>query len=123
MTVGKPLSGAEMTRVCLIVLLMSNAASVSTQFNGYNCDANYHSRFPGENDPDNICSLFRLETLLFYSDCRYETYDKASVSSGKILLFTIVRYLYFIVEQLYVILHYVMGMKYISKTQPIKLYQ
>lgn len=49
MTVGKPLSGAEMTQACFIFLLMSNAASVSTQFNGFNCDANFHSRFPGEN--------------------------------------------------------------------------
>lgn len=50
MAAGKPLSSAEMTRVCLIFLLMRNAASVSSQFNGYNCDANYHSRYPGEKD-------------------------------------------------------------------------
>ncbi|MEQ2214985.1 Zona pellucida-like domain-containing protein 1 [Xenoophorus captivus] len=46
MTLGKPLSGTEMAQICLIFLLIGNTISVSTQFNGYNCDANYHSRFP-----------------------------------------------------------------------------
>lgn len=57
MTADKHLLGAEMTRMAFIFLLLSNAASVSTQFNGYNCDANYHSRFPGENPPQQVLSL------------------------------------------------------------------
>ncbi|KAK2912373.1 hypothetical protein Q8A73_006486 [Channa argus] len=36
---------------------MSEAVSVSTQFNGYNCDANYHSRFPGERDISVYCGV------------------------------------------------------------------
>lgn len=40
--------GAEMEQICLILLLVSKALSVGAQFNGYNCDANFHSRFPGE---------------------------------------------------------------------------
>lgn len=44
----------EMMRLCFMFLLMKNLASVLSQFNGYNCDTNYHSRFPGE-----ICLLFR----------------------------------------------------------------
>ncbi|KAF3692660.1 Zona pellucida-like domain-containing protein 1 [Channa argus] len=43
--------------MCLIFLLMSEAVSVSTQFNGYNCDANYHSRFPGERDISVYCGV------------------------------------------------------------------
>lgn len=38
-----------MENIVLIILLFSKASSVAAQFNGYNCDANFHSRFPGEN--------------------------------------------------------------------------
>lgn len=41
-------SGAEMEHIYLILLLFSKAFSAGAQFNGYNCDANFHSRFPGE---------------------------------------------------------------------------
>lgn len=44
----------EMMQLCFMFLLMKNLASVLSQFNGYNCDTNYHSRFPGE-----IYLLFR----------------------------------------------------------------
>lgn len=37
-----------METIVLIVLLFSQASSVAAQFNGYNCDANFHSRFPGK---------------------------------------------------------------------------
>ncbi|XP_069003440.1 zona pellucida-like domain-containing protein 1 [Embiotoca jacksoni] len=57
MTAGKPPSGAEMTRACFVLLLMSDAASVFAQFNGYNCDANHHSRFPGERDVSVYCGV------------------------------------------------------------------
>lgn len=50
MAAGKPLSGGRLLQVCLVLLLVMNAASVSSQFNGYNCDANFHSRYPGEMD-------------------------------------------------------------------------
>lgn len=58
MTVDKPLPCAEMTAMLFVVLLLtSNAGSVSAQFNGYNCDANYHSRFPGENTEHSLINL------------------------------------------------------------------
>lgn len=41
-------SGADMERICLILLLLYKLLVVKAQFNGYNCDANFHSRFPGE---------------------------------------------------------------------------
>lgn len=41
-------SGADMERICLILLLLYKLLIVKAQFNGYNCDANFHSRFPGE---------------------------------------------------------------------------
>ena len=37
-----------MENTFLILLLFSKGLSVGTQFNGYNCDANAHSRFPGK---------------------------------------------------------------------------
>lgn len=37
-----------MENIVLILLLFSKASSLAAQFNGYNCDANFHSRFPGE---------------------------------------------------------------------------
>lgn len=50
MAADKPLSGGELVQAGLVLLLVMNAASVSSQFNGYNCDASYHSRYPGETD-------------------------------------------------------------------------
>lgn len=38
-----------MENIVLIILLFSQASSVAAQFNGFNCDANFHSRFPGKN--------------------------------------------------------------------------
>lgn len=37
-----------MENILLVLLLLSEASSVAAQFNGYHCDANFHSRFPGE---------------------------------------------------------------------------
>lgn len=37
-----------MEHIYLILLLLSTVLSAGAQFNGYNCDANFHSRFPGE---------------------------------------------------------------------------
>ncbi len=37
-----------MEHIFLILLLFSKVLSAGAQFNGYNCDANFHSRFPGE---------------------------------------------------------------------------
>lgn len=37
-----------MEQVWLLLLLTIKVLSVTAQFNGYNCDANLHSRFPGK---------------------------------------------------------------------------
>lgn len=42
-----------MEHILLILLLFSKALSVGAQFNGYNCDANFHSRIPGEELKEN----------------------------------------------------------------------
>lgn len=48
LTLDSSVSGAEMEHVYLIILLFGKALSAGAQFNGYNCDGNFHSRFPGE---------------------------------------------------------------------------
>lgn len=40
--------GFAMERIWLLLLLSVKLLSVTAQFNGYNCDANLHSRFPGK---------------------------------------------------------------------------
>lgn len=37
-----------MEQVWFLLLLTIKVLSVTAQFNGYNCDANLHSRFPGK---------------------------------------------------------------------------
>lgn len=40
--------GVEMEWICVPLLLFSGIHLAFTQFNGFNCDPNYHSRFPGK---------------------------------------------------------------------------
>lgn len=42
------LLGFAMEQIWLLLLLTIKVLSVTAQFNGYNCDANLHSRFPGK---------------------------------------------------------------------------
>ncbi|CAF98578.1 unnamed protein product [Tetraodon nigroviridis] len=46
-----------MENIVLILLLFSKASSLAAQFNGYNCDANFHSRFPAERDISVYCGV------------------------------------------------------------------
>ncbi|XP_055370104.1 LOW QUALITY PROTEIN: zona pellucida-like domain-containing protein 1 [Betta splendens] len=76
----KPFSGAEMTRMCFIFLLMSKAASVSTQFNGYNCDAAYHSRFPGERDISVYCGVQTITIKINFCPILFSGYTDADLA-------------------------------------------
>lgn len=42
--------GFAMERIWLLLFLTIRVLPGSAQFNGYNCDANLHSRFPGKSD-------------------------------------------------------------------------
>lgn len=60
-----------MEHIFLILLLFSKALSVGAQFNGYNCDANFHSRFPGEELKENstdshLCQKYWMEFTDIY---------------------------------------------------------
>ncbi|XP_071390893.1 zona pellucida-like domain-containing protein 1 [Centroberyx affinis] len=80
MTVGKPLSGAEMKRMYLIFLLMSETTSVFAQFNGYNCDANYHSRFPGERDISVYCGVQTITLKINFCPVLFSGYTDADLA-------------------------------------------
>jgi len=41
-------AGVEMEWICVPLLLFSGIHLAFTQFNGFNCDPNHHSRFPGK---------------------------------------------------------------------------
>uniref|UniRef100_A0A3Q1BKC1 ZP domain-containing protein n=1 Tax=Amphiprion ocellaris TaxID=80972 RepID=A0A3Q1BKC1_AMPOC len=73
-------TGAEMTRMCFIFLLMSNAASVYTQFNGYNCDTNYHSRFPGERDISVYCGVQTITLKINFCPVLFSGYTDADLA-------------------------------------------
>lgn len=53
------LLGAEMEQIVSILLLLSKVLSAGAQFNGYNCDGNFHSRFPGKEAKD--CHSLQLQ--------------------------------------------------------------
>ncbi|XP_060901693.1 zona pellucida-like domain-containing protein 1 [Labrus mixtus] len=80
MTVGKPVSSAEMTPMLFVVLLMSNAWSVSAQFNGYNCDSNFHSRFPGERDISVYCGVQTITLKINFCPVLFSGYTDADLA-------------------------------------------
>ncbi|TNN59862.1 Zona pellucida-like domain-containing protein 1 [Liparis tanakae] len=66
--------------MCFFFLLMSNAASVSTQFNGYNCDASYHSRFPGERDISVYCGVQTITLKINFCPVLFSGYTDADLA-------------------------------------------
>ncbi|XP_034024780.1 zona pellucida-like domain-containing protein 1 [Thalassophryne amazonica] len=80
MIAGKHLSGAEMTRMCLIFVVLSNGATVQAQFNGYNCDANYHSRFPGDRDINVYCGVQTITLKLNFCPVLFSGYTDADLA-------------------------------------------
>ncbi|XP_028320855.1 zona pellucida-like domain-containing protein 1 isoform X2 [Gouania willdenowi] len=71
---------AEMIPMCLVVLLISNTGSVSTQFNGYNCDASHHSRFPGERDISVYCGVQTITLKINFCPVLFSGYTDADLS-------------------------------------------
>lgn len=70
-----------MEHIFLILLLLSKALSVGAQFNGYNCDANFHSRFPGEELTQIHTLCFRitgwnLHVILFLKESSAHTFQR-----------------------------------------------
>ncbi|XP_076002614.1 zona pellucida-like domain-containing protein 1 isoform X2 [Genypterus blacodes] len=69
-----------MTPMCFVFLLMSQSASVFAQFNGYNCDANHHSRFPGERDISVYCGVQTITLKINFCPVLYSGYTDADMA-------------------------------------------
>ncbi|XP_014070400.1 zona pellucida-like domain-containing protein 1 [Salmo salar] len=69
-----------MERICLILLLMSRTTSVLAQFNGYNCDANYHSRFPAERDISVYCGVQTMTLKINFCPVLFSGYTVADLA-------------------------------------------
>ncbi|XP_029629159.1 zona pellucida-like domain-containing protein 1 isoform X1 [Salmo trutta] len=72
--------GVKMERICLILLLMSRTTSVLAQFNGYNCDANYHSRFPAERDISVYCGVQTMTLKINFCPVLFSGYTVADLA-------------------------------------------
>lgn len=54
--------GVEMEWICVPLVLFCGIHLAFTQFNGFNCDPNYHSRFPGKKSQiNNNAFLFKSQ--------------------------------------------------------------
>lgn len=87
--------GAEMEHIFLILLLFSKALSAGAQFNGYNCDANFHSRFPGEENTF-VCFIHWME---FTCQCFFKKkvdFKAASKSQEEMMTFSTTLYRFLI---------------------------
>lgn len=68
-----------MEQIWLLLLLAARVRPGSAQFNSYNCDANLHSRFPGESDLHLLSNWF-WEEQLCVSSSHLNTYRKWGLS-------------------------------------------
>ncbi|KAM9441575.1 zona pellucida-like domain-containing protein 1 [Salvelinus alpinus] len=66
--------------LCLILLLMGRTTSVLAQFNGYNCDANYHSRFPAERDISVYCGVQTMTLKINFCPVLFSGYTVADLA-------------------------------------------
>ncbi|XP_019135003.1 zona pellucida-like domain-containing protein 1a isoform X1 [Larimichthys crocea] len=72
--------GAEMEHILLILLLFIKALSVGAQFNGYNCDANFHSRFPAERDISVYCGVQTLTLKINFCPVLFSGYTDSDLA-------------------------------------------
>ncbi|MBN3288497.1 ZPLD1 protein, partial [Polyodon spathula] len=69
-----------MEPVCLLLLLISKVISAGAQFNGYNCDANYHSRFPAERDISVFCGVQTVTLKINFCPVLFSGYSETDLS-------------------------------------------
>ncbi|KAM7398662.1 hypothetical protein PAMA_006526 [Pampus argenteus] len=72
--------GAEMEHIFLILLLFSKTLSVGAQFNGYNCDANFHSRFPAERDISVYCGVQTITLKINFCPVLFSGYTDTDLA-------------------------------------------
>ncbi|XP_052464949.1 zona pellucida-like domain-containing protein 1 [Carassius gibelio] len=73
-------SGTEMERLCVILLLAWKTFIVDAQFNGFNCDANFHSRFPAERDISVYCGVQTITLKINFCPVLFSGYTDTDLA-------------------------------------------
>uniref|UniRef100_A0A8C4ZR18 Zona pellucida-like domain-containing protein 1 n=1 Tax=Gadus morhua TaxID=8049 RepID=A0A8C4ZR18_GADMO len=69
-----------MEQILLILLLFIKVLSVGSQFNGYNCDANFHSRFPAERDISVYCGVQTITLKINFCPVLFSGYTDTDLA-------------------------------------------
>ncbi|KAL6470975.1 hypothetical protein MHYP_G00196250 [Metynnis hypsauchen] len=73
-------TGAEMELASVLLLLTNGIPLAFTQFNGYNCDPTFHSRFPGERDISVYCGVQTITLKINFCPVLYSGYTDADLA-------------------------------------------
>ncbi|XP_078122193.1 zona pellucida-like domain-containing protein 1a isoform X2 [Sander vitreus] len=69
-----------MEHIFLILLVFSKVLSLGAQFNGYNCDANFHSRFPAERDISVYCGVQTITLKINFCPVLFSGYTDTDLA-------------------------------------------
>ncbi|XP_072547313.1 zona pellucida-like domain-containing protein 1 [Salminus brasiliensis] len=69
-----------MALTCILLLLINGVPLAFTQFNGYNCDPTFHSRFPGERDISVYCGVQTITLKINFCPVLYSGYTDADLA-------------------------------------------
>ncbi|XP_006006569.1 zona pellucida-like domain-containing protein 1a [Latimeria chalumnae] len=69
-----------MERVWLLLIVTTRGLSVVAQFNGYNCDANLHSRFPAERDISVYCGVQTITLKINFCPVLFSGYSETDLA-------------------------------------------
>ncbi|XP_023383072.1 zona pellucida-like domain-containing protein 1 [Pteropus vampyrus] len=69
-----------MERIWLLLLLTIRVLPGSAQFNGYNCDANLHSRFPAERDISVYCGVQAITMKINFCTVLFSGYSETDLA-------------------------------------------
>ncbi|XP_056323176.1 zona pellucida-like domain-containing protein 1a [Danio aesculapii] len=69
-----------MERLCVILLLVSKTFIANAQFNGFNCDANFHSRFPAERDISVYCGVQTITLKINFCPVLFSGYTDTDLA-------------------------------------------
>ncbi|KAF7699904.1 hypothetical protein HF521_002862 [Silurus meridionalis] len=69
-----------MELICLFIFLISGLPLAFTQFNGYNCDPAFHSRFPAERDITVYCGVQTITLKINFCPVLYSGYTDADLA-------------------------------------------
>ncbi|MEQ2292742.1 Zona pellucida-like domain-containing protein 1 [Ameca splendens] len=69
-----------MEHICWIFLIFIEIYSAGAQFNGYNCDANHHSRFPAERDISVYCGVQTITLKVNFCPVLFSGYTDSDLA-------------------------------------------